>query len=85
MSTHHVSVKSVGKRIRLRRKEHQLTQAKFAQLIGRSEIMVWRYETGEMEPSMSTLGRMAVALQVSLDWLVFGHSRQTVRLREEAA
>ena len=50
--------------------EHQ-PQALLAELVGLNQAQIHRYEKGAAEPSMSALKRLALALGVSTDELVF--------------
>lgn len=53
------------------RKARGLTQKELASLVGLNQAQIHRYEKGAAEPSMSALKRLAVALGVTIDELVF--------------
>ena len=44
----------------------------FAQLSGISEGLLHKYKTGASEPGLDKLKKIAIAAQVSIDWLAFG-------------
>jgi len=52
----------VALRVLAYRSEHGLTQTAFGRLVGMRQPHVARLETGEHEPSLSTLVRLAAAL-----------------------
>jgi len=62
--------KMIGEKIRLRRKELNLTQAQLSELTGFAQQEISRYEKGEYEPSARSIIRFAKALEVSADWLL---------------
>jgi len=53
------------------RKDKGLTQKELASMVGLNQAQVHRYEKGAAEPSMSALKRLALALGVTTDELVF--------------
>ncbi|MEB0048714.1 MULTISPECIES: helix-turn-helix transcriptional regulator [unclassified Pseudomonas] len=53
------------------RKQHSLTQQQMADTVGIHITQVKRYESGEAQPSLEVLKKVAVAFNVSTDWLVF--------------
>ncbi|EGI3979555.1 helix-turn-helix transcriptional regulator [Escherichia coli] len=53
------------------RKEHGLTQPQMADKVGIHLTQVRRYESGEAQPSLEILKRIAVTFSVSADWLIF--------------
>nr|WP_249535427.1 helix-turn-helix transcriptional regulator [Escherichia coli] len=53
------------------RKEHGLTQPQMADKVGIHLTQVRRYESGEAQPSLEILKRIAVTFIVSADWLIF--------------
>ncbi|MGH3854917.1 MAG: helix-turn-helix domain-containing protein [Pseudonocardiaceae bacterium] len=63
------------------RTEHGLTQTAFGQLVGLRQPHVARLESGEHEPSLSTLARLSAALGV--DFTIDINS-SGVQLRESA-
>lgn len=70
------------------RKEKGLTQATLAELIGMHVIQVRRYESGASQPTLDVIRKLAVALQVSADMLIFGDDERgpddDLRLQFEA-
>jgi transcriptional regulator with XRE-family HTH domain len=54
------------------RKEKGLTQQALAELINLHVIQERRYESGASQPTLVVIRRLAVALQVSADVLIFG-------------
>jgi len=61
-----------GERLAALRKEKGLTQQALAELINLHVIQVRRYESGASQPTLDVIRRLAVALQVSADVLIFG-------------
>jgi transcriptional regulator with XRE-family HTH domain len=61
-----------GERLAGFRKEKGLTQQALAELINLHVIQVRRYESGASQPTLDVIRRLAVALQVSADVLIFG-------------
>lgn len=53
------------------RKQHKLTQPQMADRVGIHLTQVRRYESGEAQPSLDILKRIAVTFNVSADWLIF--------------
>lgn len=51
------------------RKQHSLTQQQIAETVGIHIIQVKRYESGEAQPSLEVLKKVAVAFNVPTDWL----------------
>lgn len=62
----------MGKRIKLKRKEINLTQEKLSEIIDVSPSYISEIERGSSICSLSTLSNIASTLNVSLDYLVFG-------------
>ena len=69
------------------RKEQHLTQEALANKIGLSKTQVYRYEKGTSQPTMEVLKQMAIALNTSIDELVFDDNErdpeQDLKLRFE--
>ena len=59
-----------GSRVAAIRKEKQLSQIELGKRAGISGDIVGKYERDEMKPSIETATKLAVALEVSLDYLV---------------
>lgn len=63
---------SPAQRIRDARERRGLTQAGLASRLGVTRPMIAQWETGARQPWISTLKRLADALEVSYEWLAFG-------------
>ena len=61
-----------GERLASLRRERGLTQASLAERAGVNVVQLRRYEAGGTEPTLGSIRRLAVALSVSADALVFG-------------
>ena len=53
------------------RKEHKLTQQEMADRCGMHITQVRRYEAEQAQPSIEILKKIAVAFNVTADWLIF--------------
>ena len=53
------------------RKEHSLTQQALADNVGVHLTQIQRYESGAVQPTLDVIRRLAIALSVSADVLVF--------------
>ncbi|KJV44127.1 cryptic phage CTXphi transcriptional repressor rstR [Pantoea sp. BL1] len=53
------------------RRQHGLTQPQMADKVGIHLTQVRRYESGEAQPSLDILRRIAVTFNVTADWLIF--------------
>ncbi|MCX4025094.1 helix-turn-helix domain-containing protein [Spartinivicinus marinus] len=62
---------SFSKRLTTVRKGKGLTQQQMAEVIGIHLSQVKRYESGETQPSLDVLRKIALALNVSADTLLF--------------
>ncbi len=60
---------TVGELIRLHREAAGLTQWDLSRSASIAETTVWRIETGKVQPSLSTLRRIALALNTSITTL----------------
>lgn len=69
----------IGNCIRNFRQAREMTQDELGQKLGISKAMVSAYETGKRNPKISTLNRIAEALQISLDELVSNDSTKYIR------
>ena len=65
-----VKMLQLNDRLRALRKSRHLKQEKAAELCGIGFTTYRRYETGEREPTASTLWRMADLFEVSVDYLI---------------
>ena len=59
-----------GERLRQIRKEMDMTQDQFAEIIGTSKQVLSRYEVGQRIPKISQVEKYAAALDVSVDYLM---------------
>jgi len=72
---------SFVKRVKGLRKEHDISQIKLAELLGKSNGAIGHWETGRRDPSLETLIQMCKIFNCSLDYL-FGLSN--IRRYEES-
>ena len=63
---------AMGDRIKERRQALELTQGTLARQTGMTTSFIGHIERGEKLPSVETMARLSLALDVSLDWLVLG-------------
>lgn len=63
-------------RLALLRKQKGLTQQSLADLIGIHVIQVSRYENSSSQPTLDVIRKIAVALGVSADVLIFGEDQR---------
>lgn len=61
----------LGERIRLYRKQRQLSQAELGRLTGSHPRLISKYENGEAAPSVEKLKKIAEALRVPSDALLY--------------
>lgn len=70
------------------RKHHNLTQAQLAGRIGMHVVQLRRYEAGTSQPTLDVIRKLATALRVSADLLLFGNDQRgpddDLRLQFEA-
>jgi transcriptional regulator with XRE-family HTH domain len=70
------------------RKERGLTQQALADRVGVHITQINRYETGDSQPTLDVIRRLAIALTVSADELIFGKDErgpdEDLRLQFEA-
>lgn len=69
--THRLYLMPFAERLTNLRKKRGLTQAGLANLIGLTKTQVYRYERSNAQPTLSVIRRLAIALSVSSDELVF--------------
>ena len=62
---------SFSKRLTSVRKERGLTQQQISELMGIHLSQVKRYESGDTQPSLDVLRKIALALNISADTLLF--------------
>lgn len=53
------------------RKQHGLTQQGMADAVGIHITQVKRYEAGSAQPSLEILRKIAIAFNITADWLIF--------------
>ena len=63
-----------GGNIKAARKAAGLTQAALAEKCGLATVTVRQYESGKREPRLEQLQRIAAALNVSVGYLLYGHT-----------
>lgn len=59
-----------GQNMMLIRKQKKLSQAALGKMIGTSGDVIGRYERGDIKPSIDVVGKLADALEVSVDYLI---------------
>ena len=74
-----------GERIRNFRKNRGLSQDELAELASLNRVTVAKYESGKVEPGAQSLGRIADALDVSVDKLLGRSEPELPNLVGEAA
>jgi len=83
-----VSPMSIAARLITLRKENGLTQQEMADKIGLHVNQVRRYESGSAQPSLEALKKIAIAMSITIDSLVFGPEErgpdEELRLQFEA-
>lgn len=62
----------IGQRIKLKRKENNLTQEKLSEIIDVSPSYISEIERGTSICSLSTITNISTTLNTSLDYLIFG-------------
>lgn len=72
---------NIGKKIKKYRKEAGLTQKQLAEKIGRKEITIRKYESGEREPRISIINDICEALNLPID--EFGEELFEIKRRGE--
>lgn len=78
---------SFPERLARLRKEQQLTQQELANRVGVHVIQVRRYEGGSSQPTLDVIRKIALALGVSADMLIFDEyeTRDEIRDKELVA
>lgn len=69
----YIDNQSLGNRIRLQREKLQMTREELAEKIEMSSHHLGHVERGDRSVSLSNLVKISVALNMSLDYLIFGH------------
>lgn len=60
---------TLGEKIALGRKERNWTQSELGNHIGTSRELIGKYERGDIQPPLDVVARIAVTLNLSLDYL----------------
>jgi transcriptional regulator with XRE-family HTH domain len=71
----------LGERIKLRRKQLNMSQSELADKVGISYAQIGRYETKGAQPPAKTLTAIADALAVSPDYLIYGSTGEKAKLK----
>lgn len=66
----------IGSRIRYVRRLRKITQAQLAEMANMSTIGIRQYEECRRTPTAQGIRSVAVALNVSTDYLLFGNHRE---------
>lgn len=78
----------LGQQLATLRKQHSLTQQQLAERIGIHVVQLRRYEAGSSQLTLEVIRKIATALQVSADMLLFGKDERgpddELRLQFEA-
>ncbi len=72
------SMKSIAIRIREARKLRNISQRELSEMVEVTASAVSQYETSQSEPSIKNLARIAVALDVSFEWLATGRGEKEI-------
>lgn len=75
MSKNQLLSSQIGSRIRTRREELRLTRERLAEMAEVSVTFLAQIETGKKNMTTNTLYRVAVALDMSADYILFGINR----------
>lgn len=70
---------ALGDRIKLKRKELNMSQSELADKVGISYAQIGRYETKDVQPPAKTLTAIADTLGVSPDFLIYGNSDEKAK------
>lgn len=73
-------MRSIGDRIKEKRKELGLTQLELAEKLNVTDRAVSKWEQGEGDPSIAILPELAKIFSVSLDYLMIGKQEETISL-----
>ncbi len=71
------SSEALAHRIHLLRRKRKWSQADLAARVGATPAQISKYESGGYEPRPEMLGRLAVALETTTDFLILGHDYKT--------
>lgn len=73
------TLKIIGNRLRKIREEKRLSQTEVAQTMKMLPTQYNKIENGNVSPGLETLAKISDALDVSIDVIVFGHSKHKVK------
>ncbi|MGG1154412.1 helix-turn-helix transcriptional regulator [Brevibacillus formosus] len=65
-----MSVKTLGKRVKFVRKQHNMTQVNFAKSLGISQANLSEIESGKSIPSIEILVSLVTQYKVDMHWLI---------------
>lgn len=71
-----MKIETLSDRIAARRKDLGLTQQQLADLVKKSSVSVFKWESGQTEPKGKSLFALSTALRCSPTWLLFGDEEQ---------
>ena len=74
-----------GSRLKKLRNTKKLTQKELAETIGVNQKQYQHWERGRAEPGFDKLQRLAYALEVSIEWLLYGNGRAVTHDDEAAS
>ena len=78
-----VPVSGFGKRLAELRKKRSLTQQQLCDLVGVHVTMLSSYESGRSQPTLDVIRRMALALDVTADELVFDKTERQPQMLDK--
>ncbi len=70
-----INGQEVGRRIRGKREELNLTREKFAEMVNLSTLYIGQLERGERQMSLTALVRIANCLHITTDYLIYGEQK----------
>lgn len=76
MEVRYMDLKAIGSRIKAERKKLGLTQEKLAELVNVSPHYIYEIERGMKAMSVDTLMTVAVKMELSADYILFGVQRR---------
>lgn len=66
--------KDIGLRVRLERDKLGLSRERFAEIVGLSSFYIGQIERGDRKMSIDTLANISTALNISVDYLLYGYT-----------
>ncbi len=66
--------KDIGLRVRLERDKLGLSRERFAEIVGLSSFYIGQIERGDRKMSIDTLANVSTALNISVDYLLYGYT-----------